>query len=152
MIGQEMWFTPDHLPGTSIKIETIEQNTRFPMVLRFNHDNNFAHRIDAVIYLGLDGEPLNPFEIKQSPVRFVRMPYYVSDRIPLIWDTKTERLVYCGAKSDRELAIAESLVPDSIREIIKEIMGQDPAEEDPNDGDENDDDPIIEVDDESTEE
>ena len=98
--NKEMWFTEEHVEGTSVVITSVEKNIRFPSLRRFNHDNKYAHILDAVYYVDKNGEAIDPVENKLSPIRFIEFPYRWRPPVMVIFDTEEGRVLGINGETD----------------------------------------------------
>lgn len=116
LTNKEMWFTEEHIEGTSIQITSVERNIRFPSLKRFNHDNNYAHILDAVRYVDKNGEMINPVAYMLSPIRFITFPYRWQMPVVVIFDTENRQILGLNGETENLFTMPKCMVDMMMKE------------------------------------
>ena len=124
-IGKTMQFGKRNLPGTSFTIESIQINTRFPNVHRFNNDNRFAHRMDAIAYYEVEtGAPISSVIIDDQNLRFIIFPYPILPTVNYYIDLRDGKVV--KVENDTDPEIIGKRAPWHIHEIVSKDIEDHP--------------------------
>ena len=141
VVGQDIWFTTERLEGTNIHVDNIQYNIRYPYVKRFNHDNETAHRVDAVDYIDhTTGKKLSMQEAGATSIRFIQFPYNVKPTVKFVVDVETSTII--NEIGDTSKESMGSPFPEFILKLIetdKDLHPEDYELEDDEDDEEDED-------------